>query len=155
MKKKVTFSIRRKIINNIRLANKKDIKSLHKLFNSSKHLLEDENDEYSIGDIKDYIGNKLKIAFVYELDGKVAGSVLAELHSYSIFICVLVVNQEYQNQGIGKKFLTHIEDYAKKRNIENIEMFVESNNKNMKNFVNKNKYVQGKKFIYCAKKIKK
>ena len=140
--------------NKIRLANIKDSETLFELFNSSEYLIGGKNDKYTINDIKDYINNKSNMIVVYESDEKVLGVIYAELHKCYIYIADFVVDSKHRNNGIGNKLLTFIENIAISKNIREIEMFVESTNKNMLNFVQKRKYYKGKKFIYCSKELK-
>jgi ribosomal protein S18 acetylase RimI-like enzyme len=140
--------------NKIRPANIKDSEILFDLFNSSEYLIGGKNDKYTVNDIKDYIKNKSNMIVVYESDKKVLGLIYVEIHKCYIYVADFVVDSKYRNCGIGNELLAFIEKFAISKNIGEIEMFVESTNKNMLNFVQKRNYCKGKKFIYCSKELK-
>ena len=53
-----------------------------------------------------------------------------------IFINCLVVNKEYEKQGIGKKLINRLEDFAKENKYDSIDLTVAPFNENAVGFYN-------------------
>lgn len=136
----------------IRKARLKDAKKIFYILKSNSYLKGRKNDNYSLEDVN-YSMKKEKV-YVFSERKKIKGFIGFEIHGSYIYLKYIAVLSKYRNKGIGNKLLRFLEDYAKKNNINQIEMFVEEKNKRMINFVKKKNYLKGKTFIYYMKKIK-
>lgn len=139
----------------IRLATKKDIDDIVKLHNSDPNLSGDDKMDFcEYEDIEDYIKNKLNKIFVYELDGKLISTLIAQFWTNYIYLMAIIVDKKHQGKGIGKKLMDYLEEKAKERDIPLIEAFTELNNKKMRKIFEKRGYRKGKTFLYYLKKLK-
>ena len=141
---------------NIRKAILKDIPEILNLLNSDANLIGNDEIKYNKNHIKEYLSNSIHILFVYEIKGRIAGVVLIEFLKTAgyIYLDDIIVDARYRDRGIGRRLLNYIEEFAKKQDCELIFMFVEENNNSMRNFIIKNKYEKGKKFIFFSKKLR-
>lgn len=135
----------------IRKAKLNDAKNILRLYNQSKNLYGEDSVGYDMEDIKDYI--KKDSVFLALLENKAVGAMFLEFYTNYIYLNTIIVDEKYRKKGIGKALVDFLEDLAKKKKVELIEMFVEENNSIMKGFLSKRNYNSGKKFIYYLKEI--
>lgn len=140
----------------IRKARREDAKSILKILNESKNLRGNDKvrHEFELGDIIDYINNKLDKVFVYELDKKVVGVFIAQFWKTYIHLHSIAVDSKYQGKGVGKSLINFLEHLAKKPKRYLITAFTGINNKKMISIFKKRGYKRGKKFIFFSKKLK-
>jgi len=142
----------------IRKATKKDIRRIVELLNSSENLAGNEGDSegWYKSDILDFLSHKLYIVFVCELDKKIVGVSVMELHKIArhVYYYAMVVDENYRGKGIGSKMMDYAENFAKKKKVLFTWGFVEENNTAMKKLFAKRGYKEGKKFIYFSKELK-
>ena len=91
----------------------------------------------TIGDYKNILKDDKSLIMVAEIDNDLVGfiyiyeKVLDEIFiNKEAFIEAMYVNDEYQNQGIGKKLFNECLKWSKKRNIKIIDIDVMCYNKN-------------------------
>jgi len=143
----------------IRKATKKDIKALTKLFNESKYLWGADRakiEKYTLDNIKDYF-NKRNIDFfiICEEQGKIIGTLLAQLWRGYAYLHTLVVSKKHKDKGIGTALMDFFEKEVKKRKLKLIEVEAHTNNKIMFNFLKERKFKIGEKLTFFYKEIKK
>ena len=90
------------------------------------------------------LNNKNTINLVYEENKEIVAILLAQFKKPSnapfikkrkvIFIDSIVVNQNYQKMGIGRRMMEYLENIAKKKKFESIELNVYSFNKDAQKF---------------------
>lgn len=137
----------------VRFAKKKDSKRITELCNSDpKNLTGDGKTNYDKEDIEDYIKNKLNKIFVYEMNGKLVGLLIAQFWENYVYLHTIVVDEKHRKKEIGKILMSHMERLAKEQGKYTISLFSEIRNKNMHNFIQKRGYKEGNKFIYYSKK---
>ncbi len=139
----------------IRLANEKDIQKILELFNSNLNLIGD-NFRYDKNQITEYLINDNYRLFIYELNDKIIGVVSAELWKKAkwAYVGEIIVDKNYRRKGIGTKLLDYVEKEAKKINISSIFIFVDENNKEMKELMKKRDHKGGRKYIHYSKELK-
>ncbi len=139
----------------IRLATKEDINKITILYNSDlKNLSGDNKTRIHKEDIEDYFKNKLNKIFIYEIDKRIAGFLIAQFWRHYIHLHIIIINEKYRRQGIGEELIGYLEKLAKKQDKYFLDLFTEINNKNMKNLLKKRKYQSGNKFIFYSKKLR-
>ncbi|MDH5695992.1 MAG: GNAT family N-acetyltransferase [Dehalococcoidia bacterium] len=87
------------------------------------------------------VGGPFDLSFVYEVDDKMVGFVLARLAYLMIpftEVCIIhgmVVDPDYQRRGIGNKLLNVVLDYCHAEGINTIRTLVEEGNNELRRFV--------------------
>lgn len=139
----------------IRLAKNKDIQEILELFNSNINLTGADY-KFTKNDILEYLKNKMCRLFVYETDNKIIGAVSLEIWKTAKvgYIGEIIIDKAHRGKGIGKKLTNHIEKLLKKLKIPTIFLFVDENNKEMINLMDKLKYGKGRKYIGYTKENK-
>ena len=124
-----------------------DYEEVKELFYEAHNLhLENRPDIYIDGNplplkyFEELLNDKENLNYVYILDNKVVGVLTSDikttLDNYIIkarkicFIESLVVKENYQHQGIGRKLYEHLKNEVKSKNIDAIELNVWGFNKN-------------------------
>lgn len=140
----------------IRRTNLNDAEKLLNLINSSQQLTGDDEIQYTKEMIIEYITNPINLFYVYEIDNKIAGIVLAEFWKKAkfVYLTIIIVDEEHQGKGIGKKLMNYIEELAKKHNMGALYGYTEINNEKMKNLFSKLNYKKGKKYFFYSKVLK-
>lgn len=94
-------------------------------------------------------GGPLDFSFVYEIDGKIVGFVLARLEYLGIpFIPICCINgialdREYQRKGIGSQLLDNVLDLCYSEGISKARAFVDKDNMVLKEFIEESGFKQG------------
>jgi ribosomal protein S18 acetylase RimI-like enzyme len=139
----------------IRLARKEDANKIRNMLNEEKkNILAGFDSEYDEEDIKDYIENKLNKVLIYEINNEIVGFLIAQFWKYYVYLHLIVIDKKYRGKGIGKELLKNLEELAKKNKKISIELFVEKDNKIMKNIIKKIDYKEGEEFFYYLKELK-
>lgn len=142
----------------IRKATKKDIERIVELMNSSRNLAGNEgvNEGWYKSDILDFLSHKLYHVFVCEIDKKIVGVSVIELHKIArhVYYYVMIVDENYRGKGIGSRMMDYADNLAKKNKVLLIWGLVEENNSVMKNIFAKRGYKEGKKFSYFSKELR-
>jgi len=140
----------------IRRSNSRDLKEILKLLNSSPELIGDKSQPYTEDMVKEYLTNKNFNIFIYEIDKKIIGFVIAQFWKKAryIYIFDIFIKKEYRRKGIATKLMNYIEDTAKKSKMNLIYCHVHKKNINMQALLNKNKYNSGEESIYYSKTLK-
>lgn len=86
-------------------------------------------------------GGPLDFSFVYEVDGKIVGFVLARLEYLGIpFIPICCINgialeRKYQRQGVGSQLIDKVLDLCYSEGISKSRAFVDEKNMELKKFI--------------------
>lgn len=109
---------------------------------------------YVIDCIKD---RKLNLILVAEEDNKVVGLLIAEIWDkkrYSFFVNFVVL-PGYRSKGIGRKLYSMYEKHCKKHKLKTITALVQTGNKAMQQFCEKEGYKKGHKLCFYEKDLSK
>ena len=136
----------------IRIAEEKDIPAILKLLEEVLYvhytirpdIFKEHGTKYTNVELKDLLNDKNHLIFVYEKDNKVVGHLFCEIKITknssnccdlkTLYIDDLCIKKEYQHQGIGKKLMQYIEDYAKNNDYDNLTLNVWEGNDSAKYF---------------------
>lgn len=80
------------------------------------------------------------IAFVLENEGKIIGYSIASMANAKFHITNIAVDEKYQRQGIGSRFVKVLEDTATKNNCNYAYLEVRTNNKTAIDFYESHGY---------------
>ena len=140
----------------IRKATKKDTPRILKLFNSDPNLVGNDDIKYTRNHILEYITNPVNKMFIYEMEGKIAGAILAEFWKKAkyVYINVIVVDPAYRRKGIGTQLIQYIEKLAKDQKIYLLFGLTEENNIKIQKLMKKVSYKKGKRFYFYSKRLK-
>lgn len=113
----------------IRIANKDDVKDIIRVQKSAFGKISERLNSCSLPPMKETAEELEKKfddnhIFVYEIDGKIVGSIRLEKSIESAEIRRLIVHQDYQKKGIGKELLQYILNFDK--NIKRFTLFTEN-----------------------------
>lgn len=138
----------------IRKAEEKDVSRLLELFNSDPNFVGGDF-AYQERHILEFITNPVNQTFVYETENIIVGVIQTQFWKGSKYVLLndIVVDKDYQKNGIGFKLQEHIEKLAKDEGYEFIYLFSEENNTKAHELVKKGGYKEGKKFTFFSKEI--
>src|SRR3989339_1738023 len=100
----------------IRLATKKDSKTILDLLNSSTELTGDSSQNYTKEMIKEYLSNKNYIILIYESNKRIIGLLIAEIWKiakYS-YLFNIIIKKEFRRKGIAIQLIKKFEELSKK-----------------------------------------
>lgn len=101
--------------------------------------------------------HKDKKLYVSVFDGKVVGLMLFAIPKGAaekrLYLDELWIDSDYQRKGIGRKFISFLEGYAKKKGIEVIDIIAHKKADAMK-FYKKMKYKDNRDYVFLGKVIK-
>lgn len=83
----------------------------------------------SFGNIEMYLDRNNGLSYVYEVNGKIVGTILCGHDGRRGFIYHLAVKQEYRKQNIGKQLVNLSFERLKAEGIEKCHIFVEDDNR--------------------------
>lgn len=93
--------------------------------------------EYSqkrIEQLNDFLEKGMAILFSAKINNEIVGFAWCYLHDFfdekRLFINVLSVDENFQKKGIGKMLINEIEKYAKKKDINTIDVIASIENEN-------------------------
>ena len=138
----------------IRLATIDDIPRILELANSDLNLIGDDSLSYSKEDFEESVLSNLNKIYVYEIGESIVGFILIQLFEKAkyVYIDILIVDPNYRKQGIGTELMNHIYR-ASNQNNNLFIIFVEINNKEMQQFIEKRGFKRGKQFFFYSKQI--
>jgi ribosomal protein S18 acetylase RimI-like enzyme len=136
---------------NIRVANLHDVKILTTLFNSDTNLFGEDNTGYGEVDLAEYISDDRKKMFVFTEGKIVVGALLAEYHTTYVYLDSLIVNESFQQKGIGSALLDEFEKDLERLGIPLIEVLTESDNVIMQSLLKKRGFRPGNTFQFYSK----
>lgn len=95
--------------------------------------VDDENTQYNVGDLRNFIGNNGNYGFIVKVDGKIIGFatayILLKPNSKKVFyLDAIDIMADYRGNGYGAKLMEFIRDYAK--SLGCAEMFLVTNKSN-------------------------
>ncbi|MBS3079653.1 GNAT family N-acetyltransferase [Candidatus Pacearchaeota archaeon] len=140
----------------IRLATKKDSKTILDLLNSSTELTGDSSQNYTKEMIKEYLSNKNYIILIYESNKRIIGLLIAEIWKiakYS-YLFNIIIKKEFRRKGIAIQLIKKFEELSKKYKSKLIYLHAHKNNLKMLNLLKKINYKKGKENIYYSKILK-
>jgi ribosomal protein S18 acetylase RimI-like enzyme len=137
----------------IRIATEADIPVVTALYNSDTNLFGEDETGYSEDDICEYMLDLRKKMILCIIDNKITGALLAEYHETYAYLETIIVDKEYQGQGIGNILMAEFEKEVRKRKITLIEGMTDVRNTRMQNLFSKEKYKQGNTFIFYYKNL--
>ena len=118
-----------------------------------------EEDELAYDEecVEEYIKGKSFETFVCEMNGKIAGLVIAHVRRIGGYaeLYNVVVDKKYRKKGMGMRMMKFMEEHLRKMGIQDIFLFTLHNNDAMQKLSDKLKYRKGKKFLYYSKSLKK
>lgn len=143
---------------NIRIATKKDIDQVFKLYlQGFKIHYEKGTDEFKTKnkerikqDLTDMIDNPNEIIFVIEEDSKIIGYSLIKIEqriSKVIWIDEIVIDEEHRKKGNGRKLINKIYEFAKENDCKKVELNCWSFNEDAIKFYEKMGFID-KRIIY-------
>jgi ribosomal-protein-alanine N-acetyltransferase len=136
----------------IRKAKESDKKRILELLNNSGNTGNDEL-HYEDNHVMEYIKGKAFETFVCEIDGKIAGVVMANIFPIAKYAEMynIAIDENYRRKGIGLKLMDFLEDHLKRLGISIVYGYVNEDNKPSKNLVKKTGYEEGKRIIFYSK----
>lgn len=135
----------------IRKATEKDAKRILELFKSDSNLLGYSGEKFTLGEIKNYIKEKIDSVIVCEIDGKIVGVISSEIWKDYCYLAFMVVDKKYRHHGIGEEMLKNLEANSKKEGY--IGLYVKEKNTPMIKLLREMKYKSGDKFVYYHKDL--
>src|SRR3989338_6904242 len=104
----------------IKKATNKDIKEIGYLLNKFQSIMEYEGDTIEPAYIGGFIKNKNKFIFIAKEQEKIIGVATGHIWGEGNYaeIVDLVIKENYQNKGLGKKFINYCIDYFKSRKLD-------------------------------------
>lgn len=133
----------------IRIANEKDIDNnllkvyiegfnLH--YKNRKDIFLEKTDEELKKDLINILNNPDEMIFVIDLNNKIIGYATFQCKnkvSNSVWIDEIIIDENYRNQGYGKKLIDELSIFAKKHNCQRIELNCWSFNRDALKFYEK------------------
>ena len=114
-----------------------------KNYNSLIHFPNKDVNEFNqkkMTELIDYLNEEKAIVYGAYDKSKLVGFIWGYPRTFfdekRIFINCLVVNKEYEKQGIGKKLINRLEDFAKENKYDSIDLTVAPFNENAVGFYN-------------------
>lgn len=139
----------------IRKMTSKDCEEIALLGKNSKELQIDKDKElyYSADTIKELIKSRSGICLVAEIDNKIVGFTIRIHHKYfnEIYLSDLFVKEEFRKIGVGKKLFDESMKIAKSKKVDWAWALVQTENKRMQRFLEKNGFKRGKPFYFYYK----
>ncbi len=139
----------------IRKMTAEDTSEIALLGKNSKELQIDKDKElyYSADTIKELIKSKSGICLVAEIDNRIVGFTIRIHHKYfnEIYLSDLFVKEEYRKIGVGRKLFDESMKIAKTKKVDWAWALVQTENKRMQRFLEKNGFKRGKPFYFYYK----
>ena len=141
----------------IRRAKESDKLRILDLLNLEPATREEDELAYDEECVEEYIKGKSFETFVCEMNGKIAGLVIAHVRRIGGYaeLYNVVVDKKYRKKGMGMRMMKFMEEHLRKMGIANIFLYTIHNNKNMQGLSEKMNYKKGKKFLSYSKSLKK
>lgn len=139
----------------IRKMVNKDTLEVAELGKNTKELQIDSDKElyYSANTIKELIKSKSGICLVAEINDEIVGFAIRIHHKYfnEIYLSDMVVKEKFRKLGVGKMLFDKSMEIAKSKKVDWAWALVQTENKRMQRFLEKNGFKKGKPFYYFYK----
>jgi len=119
------------------------------------HTQKGDPEYYSLEQLEGFIENPDSIFLVVRDDNKLAGFRLATIDRFAkeAYLINLVVAKDYRHRGIGQLLYKKTLEELEKRGCLWAWVLVHENNKTMQNFLEKQDFERGPKFVYFRKTL--
>lgn len=135
----------------IRYYSDKDYPELKEMLQENKLYDEVWEDRESL---KRKIERDPQSILIAEEDEKIIGSVFIVEDGWNAFIWRLCVKKSHQKKGIGKLLMKRAEEIANERGVKETSLFIDPENKNLKEWYQKQNYEETKDWKFMYKKLR-
>src|SRR3989344_1850919 len=141
----------------IRKARESDKERILELLNADSGNTGNDELHYELKHAEEYIKGKGFETFVCEIDGKIAGVVMANVFPIGKYAEMynLIIDGKYRRKGVGMKLMHFLQEHLRKLGIEFVYGYANENNKPSQKMLSKLEYERGKKELFYSKFLKK
>lgn len=120
------------------------------------HTQEGEPDYYSKEQLTGFIENPDAIFLGAFVGNELIGFILSTYDSYAkeTYLINLVVNNKHQHKGIGRLLFSKTLEHLKEKDIDWVWVLTREDNKRMRDFLQKQNFERGPKFVYYRRRLK-